>query len=204
MKKVLGLLVAVLAIASLLVSCGEPKQARQFMFLNSSDKELNLVIERNGKYEVDRNVPAHSKAAEYLEIGEVDFMVFDGEKCIVLFEKYKITKDSTTQYTCLDMTGKVNYALVSTSYLYEANSSLAQSISDASGGKRSLSFLGPLRDGEKFFELDSEPIWPFEKLPKKIGAMSSNWALVPVYTDITDKAELSQYADEYLRSLGTE
>ncbi|RZJ91396.1 MAG: hypothetical protein EOO20_05190 [Chryseobacterium sp.] len=202
MKKILGLVAAVVAIVSLLASCGEPKQARQFMFFNSSDKELRLVVERNGQYEVERKVPAHSNAPEYIEAGEVDLMVFDGEKCIVLFEKYQVTKDSSSKYTCIDMTGKVQYAVVSTAYLYEANNSLAQSISDA-GGANNLEFLGPLRGGENVFELDFAPIWPYEKLPNKIGAMETSWALVPVYTDITDKAELSVYADKYLRSLGT-
>ncbi|OJV52780.1 MAG: hypothetical protein BGO31_03195 [Bacteroidetes bacterium 43-16] len=204
MKKILGLVVVVVAIASLLASCGEPRQARQFMFLNSSDKELRLVVERNGQYEVERKVPAHSNAPEYIEIGEVDLMVFDGEKCIVLFEKYQVTKDSSTKYTCLDMTGKVQYAVVSTAYLYEASNSLSQSVADASGGGKELEFLGPLRGGENAFELDFAPIWPYEKLLKKTGAMETGWALVPVYTDITDKAALSVYADEYLRSLGTE
>lgn len=202
MKKILGLLVAVIAISSLLVACGAPKQARQFMFFNPSDKELRLVVERNGKYEVERKVPAHSNAPEYIEIGEVDLMVFDGEKCIILFEKYQIMKDSSSKYTCLDMTGKVKYAVVSTAYLYEANNSLAQSISDA-GGANNLEFLGPLRGGENVFELDFAPIWPYEKLPNKIGAMETSWALVPLYTDITDQKELSVYADKYLRSLGT-
>jgi len=198
MKKISGLVVAVIAISSLLVACGAPKQARQFMFFNSSDKELRLVVERNGQYEVERKVPAHSNAPEYIEIGAVDLMVFDGEECIALFEKYQITKDSSSKYTCLDMTGKVKYAVVSTSYLYEANSSLAQSIADAGG--KTLEFLGPLRGGEEFFELDFAPIWPYEKLPNKIGAMETSWALVPVYTDITDQKELSVYADKYLRS----
>lgn len=203
MKKILGLVAAVIAISSLLVACGEPKQARQFMFFNSSDKELRLVVERNGRYEVERKVPAHSNAPEYIEIGAVDLMVFDGEKCITLFEKYQITKDSSSKYTCIDMTGKVQYAVVSTAYLYEANNSLAQSIADAGGGGKTLEFLGPLRGGEEFFELDFAPIWPYEKLPNKIGAMETSWALVPVYTDITDQKELSVYADKYLRSLGT-
>lgn len=204
MNKVLRLVAAVIAIAGLLVACGPPKQARQFMFLNASDKVLNLVIERNGKYEIDRQVPPHSNAAEYIEVGEVDIMVFDEKKCIVLFDKYQITKDSTSKYTCIDMTGKVKYAVVSTSYLYEANNSLAQSVTNARGVGKSLEFLGPLRGGENIFELDFYPIWPYEKLPKKIGAMETGWALVPVYSDITDKAELSVYADKYLNSLGTE
>ena len=193
----------IIAITSLLFSCGESKPARQFAFLNSSDKELNLVIERDGKYEVDKKVPAHTNVFEYLKIGKVKILAFDGDKCVQVFKDYGITKDSANQCTCIDLEGKIRYAIVKTSYLYDATNSLAQSVSDTKGGK-GIEFLGPLKNSDKEFVLDFSPKWPYEKLPKKIGAMEESWALVPIYIDTENKTELIKYVDDYLQNLGTE
>lgn len=191
------------AITSLFISCGEPKQARQFAFLNSGDKELNLVIERNGEYEVDKKIPAHTNVFEYLEVGKVNILTFDGDKCVQMFEDYGITKDSANQYTCIDLEGKIKYAIVKTSYLYDATNSLAQSISDTKGGNE-IEFLGPVKNSDKEFVLDFSPKWPYEKLPKKIGTMEESWALVPVYSDAENEENLIKYVDSYLKNLGTE
>lgn len=195
--------VFITAITFLFISCGEPKQARQFTFLNSSDKELNLVIERNGEYEVDKKVPPHTNVFEYLEVGKVNILTFDGGKCVHMFEDYNITKDSANQYTCIDLEGKIKYALVKTAYLYDATNSLAQSISYTKGENK-IEFLGPIKDSDKEFVLDFSPKWPYEKLPKKIGAMEESWALVPVYSDAENKENLIKYVDSYLNNLGTE
>ncbi|MCP9752652.1 hypothetical protein EGI32_16995 [Ferruginibacter sp. HRS2-29] len=181
-------------------ACGKPVPARQFMFLNSGDKPLNLVVERDGKYEVDEDVPAHSNVAKYLKVGKVKLLAFDGKKCVQVFEDYEITKDSANQYTCIDLEGNIHYMLVTTSYLYGATNGLAQAIADAKGGNEK-SFLGPLMSSEKPFVLDFAPKWPYEKLPKKIGALEASWALVPVYGDTADKAALIAAADAYLHSL---
>lgn len=203
MKKNFTQLLLFIAIISSLLSCEKPGPSRQFVFLNSNDKELNLVIERDGKYEIDRNVPAHSKIFENLKTGKVKIMTFDGEKCINLFEDYVITKDSASEHTCIDLEGEIKYALVKTSYLYDATNSLAKAISD-SKGINTLEFLGPLKNSDKEFVLDFAPKWPYEKLPKKIGAMEESWALVPIYTDTENKIELNKYIDSYLNNLGTE
>lgn len=192
-----------IAITSFLFSCGESKPARQFAFLNSSDKELNLVIERDGKYQIDKKVPAHTTVFEYLKVGKVNIMSFDGEKCVQIFKDYEITKDSISKYTCIDMEGKIRYAIVKTSYLYDANNSLTQSIVD-SKGENGFEFLGPIINSDKEFELKFAPKWPFEKLPKKIGAMEEGWALVPIYIETEDETELIKYIDTYLHGLETE
>jgi hypothetical protein len=203
MKKKIIQLLLFIAISSTLFSCGESTPTRQFVFLNSNDKELNLVIERDGKYEVDKKVPAHTKVFENLKTGKVKIMTFDGDKCINLFEDYVIKKDSAGEYTCIDLDGEIKYVIVKTSYLYDGTNSLAQAISDSKGAN-TIEFLGPLKNSDKEFILDFAPKWPYEKLPKKIGAMDENWALVPIYVETENKTELNKYIDTYLHSLGTE
>jgi hypothetical protein len=191
------------SIACLLFSCGESTPARQFVFLNSSNKELNLVVERDGKYEADEKVPAHSKVFKYLKVGNVKILTFDGTECVQVFKNYEITKDSASQYTCFDLEGKTKYILATTSYLYGATNSLAQAISATKGGD-DKSFLGPIINADKDFVLDFAPKWPYEKLPKKIGSLEASWALVPIYTATEDKTELIKYIDTYLHSLESE
>ncbi|RZJ71781.1 hypothetical protein [Flavobacterium sp.] len=203
MKQFLLRLTFSIAICTSLFSCGESTPTRQFVFLNSNDKELNLVVERDGEYEVDAKVPAHSKIFENLKAGKVKIMTFDGDKCINLFENYVIKKDSANEYTCIDLDGEIQYALVKTSYLYDGTNSLSQAISDAKG-VNTIEFLGPLRNSDKEFIVDFAPKWPFEKLPKKIGAMEESWALVPIYSATENKEELNKYVDSYLRGLGSE
>ena len=183
-----------------LFSCGNKIKKRQLAFINPTDKELNIVIERNEKYIVDKQVPAHGMAYDYVEVGKAKILTFDGENCTKLIKEYDIKADSTSGYLCFDLEGKVNYAIVSSSYLYSASNSLSQSISDAGWGNK-MNFYGPIINSEKPFNLTFAPIWPYDKLPKEIGALSAGWALVPITIPTDDKVALAKYIDTYFRSL---
>ena len=185
-----------------LFSCGKNSQKRQLAFINPSNKELNIVIERNDKYIVDKQVPAHGMAYDYVDVGKAKILTFDGEKCIKVIKEYDIKADSSTNYLCFDLVGEIKYAVVSSSYLYEASNSLSKSLSDASGSNK-MNIYGPIINAENPFVLNFAPSWPYEKLPKEIGSMSASWALVPITIDTDDKVELYKHIDTYLRSLGT-
>ncbi len=202
MKKPFLQLFLILAIAVSLFSCGKKTEKRQLAFINPTDKELNIVIERNEKYIVDKQVPAHGMAYDYVEVGKAKILTFDGEKCIKVIKEYDIKADSSTNYLCFDLEGKVKYAMVSSSYLYEASNSLSKSVSAASGGDK-MNLYGPIIESEEPFVLNFAPTWPYEKLPKEIGSMSAGWVLVPITINTDDRVELYKYIDTYFRSLGT-
>lgn len=186
----------------LFASCGPQTKSCQFIFFNSSDKTLELIIERNGKNETREKVPAHSNTFAYVTVGKVDIKAFDGDTCVMLHNNYEVTADSTNGYTCLDMKGTTQYVMVQTAYLYEAGSSLAQEIINASGVKGS-GIVGDMLDGDKGFCVEFAPNWPYEKLPSKISASSAGYALVPIYKSFEMNEELYEYIDTYLKRLGT-
>jgi hypothetical protein len=64
-----------------------------------------------------------------------------------------------------------------------------------------MSFLGPIIKSDKPFEIEFAPKWPYEKLPKEIGALSASWALVPIKIETDDKEALYKYIDNYLKGL---
>jgi hypothetical protein len=200
MKKHIYFFISALFFTVTLISCSKNYTKRQLAFINTSDRELNIVIERNDKYIVDKQVPAHGMAFDYIDIGKAKILSFDGEKCVQVLKDYDIKADSGSGYLCIDMEGEVKYAIVSTSYLYGASNSLAQSISDAGGGHK-MSFLGPIFKSDVPFEIEFAPKWPYEKLPKEIGTLSASWALVPIKIETDDKEALYKYIDNYLKGL---
>ncbi len=200
-------IVIVFGLLFFLSACQDASLKRQFVFFNSSDEELELVIERNDKYEIQEKVQAHKQLFQVLKPGKVKIITFNkNNDCLKLRKDYVVEADSNglSSYTCLDLVGNTKYATVASSYLYGATNSLAQAISDTKSGN-GKQILGAIEDGDKGFQLNFAPAWPYEPLPKEIGALSAGWVLVPISEkiDTEDKTALYAYIDQYLNALGT-
>lgn len=197
-------LVASIAILLCLNSCGKSNPSEQFVFFNSSNEELELVIERDGTYEHQQKIPAHSNHFVPIKPGKVKIMTFNAQNdCLKIRDNFVVEDDSSDAYTCIDLEGKIKYMMVSTSYLYAASNSLAQAIADTKAGG-GMQFLGGIQSADEDFKISFAPHWPYEKLPKKIGALNASWALVPIYMPTEDKEALYPYIDMYLKGLGTQ
>jgi uncharacterized lipoprotein YehR (DUF1307 family) len=180
----------------LLASCGDVEPHIQFAFINTSDRTTNYTV-------------MSSKNDSLLSYDEIKpkamgFFSAPKENCNVLC-KFLKTKDSnffqekidTTSakdnYFCVDATGKGTFVLVNASYLYEANTSFAESLKNSSGKKK---ILQGIYYGDKVFKVPFDTHMPYDGLPKEIHAMSDVIVLVPLPKSVKMEDEVYKAIDE--------
>ena len=55
----------------------ETSPKRQFVFFNDSDRELNIVFEKDSVYEFDKKIPARSNAFGVIPLGKYNIITYD-------------------------------------------------------------------------------------------------------------------------------
>ena len=189
-----------------IVACDDTPK-RQLAFFNSSDRTLNIVLEKDSVYWVDKVLEPHSVAYAYIDTGTYDIITYtDSGYYVRSIDKYELKEETEAEkygYICIDLEGKSIYALVMSSYLYEANNSLAQIYQDNLNINES-NFIRSYYKSDKPINLTFGPIFPYEPLPKEIGAMDAGWALVPITETLETKEEIYSYIDNYFYSIGIE
>ncbi len=188
----------------LLAGC-DSTPSRQLVFFNNSDTKLNIVMEKDSTYIVDKFIEPHTNAFAYVSIGTYNIITFDAEgNRIRTIEQYElIASDTTTGYLCVDLEGKTTYAMILAKYLYEGTNSLAKAIQESSGKEENAVINGYYKSNEPFF-LSFAPNWPNEPLPEEIHAQGAAWTLVPINNPNVNQETIYPYIDNYLNSLGTE
>ena len=126
-----------IGIIILLLNGCEYVPKRQLVFFNASDKTYNVVLEKDSVYVEDKMIKPHSNAFVAVPYDTYNIIVFDESgKYIRSYDNYEIVAPKEIEgldYLCFDVEGNTTYALVLSSYLYEANNSLAEAIQSNMG-----------------------------------------------------------------------
>jgi len=204
-KKIINFIL-VFSVVSLITACNiEP--TRQFVFFNSSNQKLNIVMVKDSVFILDKMVEPHSNVFGALPLGTYNVNTYNtNEDLVHSFKNYKVVKEkdrAKNSYICVDLMGETMYQLVLSSYRYESTNSLSQAIYDNSGLAEN-EILSTTYKSDQPFILNFGPLFPNEPLPNKIDVLSSGWALVPLTKTITSKNELYEYIDTYFDEVGIE
>jgi hypothetical protein len=182
------------------ISCGESVPGTQFAFINPSNKDIKILLKKEGENEnaVEKTVKAHSTAYDNKPAGVYQITSFDETgKSIVSIEKFDTAK-FTKDYLCIDLEGKSKFAFVNAKFIYESTNDFAKDLADKTKGTKLV--IGAAKENTPFTAIIGT-IMPYTEMPKKTNAMSSIIALVPLPTNLKTEDELNQYIFDYLKSL---
>ncbi|PLX14261.1 MAG: hypothetical protein C0597_10295, partial [Marinilabiliales bacterium] len=130
---------------------------------------------------VDKFLEPKSIAYATVDTGIYDIIKYDDSgkyvRSINNYEFREKTEREKYGCICVDLEGRTTYIMVLTSYLYEATNSLAQTIHENMGKNE---IIQSYYESDKPLNLTFYPLFPYEPLPKEIGAMDAGWALVPI------------------------